>query len=95
MAKRLQRDDASSEVHHFLKLFRMRIDVAIIGRSTHEFLVKHQPDLWGKFPTLSKSHDQYDSGVLFPQVFPKGHPVLGAILQQMHVDPAWNGIVVP
>lgn len=92
-AKRLRRDDASSEDHNFRKLLADRIDVAIISRSNHDFVMRHQPDLVGKFHISTKPHDQYDRRVLLPLKFSKVHQVLHPILQQMHADPAWKDIV--
>ncbi|WP_395004810.1 substrate-binding periplasmic protein [Undibacterium sp.] len=90
LANKLIRDDASSEDHNFRKLLADRIDVAIISRSNHDFVMKHQPELVGKFHISAKPHDQYERRILLPVGFSKVHKLLGPILQQMHVDPAWK-----
>ncbi|MFZ6820084.1 substrate-binding periplasmic protein [Undibacterium sp. Ji22W] len=87
---KLFRDDASSEDHNFKKLLANRIDVAIISRSNHDFVMKHQPELVGKFHISSKPHDQYERRIMIPLAMAKIHHVLNTIVSQMHVDPLWK-----
>lgn len=89
-AGKLSRDDASSEDHNFKKLLANRIDVAIISRSNHDFVMKHQPELVGKFSISSKPHDQYERRIMIPLSMTKVHQVLSTILPQMHSDPVWK-----
>ncbi len=93
LANQIKRDDASSEDHNFKKLLADRIDVAIISRSNHDFVMKHQPELRGQFYLSAKPHDSYDRRILLPMNFVKVHRVLNPILQQMHHDSAWMEIL--
>ncbi|MBC3875751.1 substrate-binding periplasmic protein [Undibacterium flavidum] len=90
VAGKLMRDDASSEDHNFKKLLADRIDVAIISRSNHDFVMKHQPELVGKFYISSKPHDQYERRIMIPLSMTKVHKALAAIVSQMHSDPVWK-----
>jgi polar amino acid transport system substrate-binding protein len=87
---KLSRDDASSEDHNFKKLLANRIDVAIISRSNHDFVMKHQPELVGKFFISSKPHDQYERRIMIPLSMPKVHQALSTIVSRMHSDPIWK-----
>lgn len=87
---KLSRDDASSEDHNFKKLLANRIDVAIISRSNHDFVMKHQPELVGKFFISSKPHDQYERRIMIPLSMPKVHQALSTVVSQMHSDPVWK-----
>lgn len=89
-AGKLLRDDASSEDHNFKKLLANRIDVAIISRSNHDFVLKHQPELRGQFFISAKPHDQYERRLMLPLHMFKVHQALTAIVAQMPSDPVWK-----
>jgi polar amino acid transport system substrate-binding protein len=86
----LKRDDATSEDHHFRKLLANRIDVAVISRSNYDYVMKHEPDLVGKFHLSKKPHDQFDRRILLPMQYEKVHAVLNATIQKMATDPQWK-----
>lgn len=86
----LKRDDATSEDHHFRKLLADRIDVAVISRSNYDYVMKHEPDLVGKFHISKKPHDQFDRRILLPLQYAKVHAILNGILQKMATDPHWR-----
>jgi polar amino acid transport system substrate-binding protein len=89
----LIRDDASSEDHNFKKLLADRINVAIISRSNHDFVMKHNPDFVGKFHISKKPHDQYERRIMLPLKYVKVQHVLNQILARQHRDPAWKDVM--
>lgn len=89
----LIRDDASSEDHNFKKLLADRIDVAIISRSNHDFVMKRNPEFVGKFHISKKPHDQYERRIMLPLKYVKVQQILNQILAQQHRDPAWKAVL--
>lgn len=88
-----RRDDASSEDHNFKKLLADRIDVAIISRSNHDFVMKHNPELVSKFHISKKSHDQYERRIMLPLKYLKVQRVLNQIMLQQYWDSAWKEVL--
>lgn len=86
----LAREDASSEDHQFRKLLARRMDLAIISRSNYEYVMKHEPDLSGKFHVSKLPFEQIDRKILLPLRYQKVQAILNGILQKMSNDPAWQ-----
>lgn len=86
----LTREDASSEDHQFRKLLARRMDVAIISRSNYDYMMKHEPDLAGKFHISKLPFEQIDRKLLLPARYLKVQATLNGILQKMTGDPVWQ-----
>lgn len=86
----LTREDASSEDHQFRKLLAKRMDLAIISRSNYDYMMKHEPDLSGKFHVSKLPFEQINRKILLPLRFQKVQATLDAILHEMSRDPAWQ-----
>lgn len=89
-AGKLVRDDASSEDHHFRKLIAGRIDVAIVGRSNYDYVMKTQPELVGRFHVSKIPHDRFERRILLPLHLSKLQIELNKIIDQMQRDPTWQ-----
>ncbi|WP_286234298.1 substrate-binding periplasmic protein [Thalassotalea sediminis] len=85
----IKRVDTTMEITLFDMLLNRRIDVAIISRTTFDYMVKIHH--WQSTFNLSKQpHEIYDRRVLFPHTLPIAYQHVSEIVESMQNDEHWQ-----
>lgn len=89
-AGRIRRDDAINEEASLDKLWRQRIDAAVVTRRTYEYLLRQRPEWQGQFFVARKPHDDFDRMILIPREFAAVAPELALAVGAMAHDAEWQ-----
>jgi polar amino acid transport system substrate-binding protein len=87
---RIVRDDAVSEEATLDKLYRKRVDAAIITRRTLDYMVRQRADWQQQFYVARKPHDAFERMILIPREFAAAAPGIASALEAIAQDPGWQ-----
>lgn len=91
-AKKIRRVDTVGEAELFSMLLKERVEAAIIGKRTFDYMVSRN-DWQNNFYLSAKPHDVFERRILVPQNMAMIYPYLQGIIDQLVRDKAWQEMI--
>lgn len=92
LAKQAKRVDTVSEPDLLSMLLKQRVEVAIIGKLTFEYMIK-QNSWQDKFYLSNKPHDTFERKILIPRTMADVHQHLQQLNSKVQLDESWQDII--